>query len=128
MRCLLDTHAFLWWIAGDPRLSATAKAAIGSVTNEVFLSAVSAWEIALLVQLGRLNLVDAPADFVPRHLQRSGIAVLPVQLRHALEIGTLPLLHRDPFDRMLVTQARVEGLSLVTRDVAIAQYEVPIIW
>jgi len=116
MRLLLDTHAFLWWCANDPRLSTKVTAAVGDGDNEVYFSAVSGWEIAIKSRLGRLDLPEAP------------FGVLPITLRHALSDFQLPAVHPDPFDRLLVSQAQVEGLTLVTNDRAMGKYDVATFW
>lgn len=128
MRLLLDTHAFLWWVADDPRLSAPARRSIGAPRNEVFFSAVSAWEIVLRGSLGKTSLPESPDRFVPEQLRDNAFVALPVTVSHALAVGRLPNVHRDPFDRLLIAQAIVEGLRIVTRDEQISKYAVPVIW
>jgi PIN domain nuclease of toxin-antitoxin system len=122
---LLDTHALLWWACGAPRLSRRARQAIGDDTNVVFVSAASAWEIAIKQSLGRLPAARADPF---EALRRTGLAELPVTVEHARATRSLPLLHRDPFDRMLVAQAQLEGLSLVSRDPAVRRYQVTVLW
>ena len=128
MKVLLDTHTFLWWIADSPRLSARAREVIRDSNNELFFSAASGWEIAIKAQLGRLQLPDNLEQFIVDQLSLNTILVLPIQLRHALHVYTLPQHHRDPFDRMLVAQSQVENLPILTTDPQIAQYEVKTIW
>ncbi len=128
MKVLLDTHTFLWWIADSPRLSARAHEVIRDSNNELFFSAASGWEIAIKAQLGRLQLPDNLEQFIVEQLSLNTILVLPIQLRHALHVYTLPQHHRDPFDRMLVAQSQVENLPILTTDPQIAQYEVKTIW
>ena len=128
MRALLDTHTFLWWITDHAQLSHRAKTFMQSGTNELLLSAASAWELAIKTQLGRLQWSESPERFIPKQMALNGITPLPIALHHALHIHTLPGLHRDPFDRMLVAQAQLEHVPLVTADPLIAQYEVKIIW
>ncbi len=128
MRALLDTHTFLWWVTDDPQLSSLARAIIEDGGNELYLSAASAWEIAIKVQTGRLPLPVSPAEFVPQHMQASGFQPMPVQITHALRVYDLPPLHRDPFDRLLVAQALAEGLPIITADPLIRQYESEAIW
>ena len=128
MKVLLDTHTFLWWIIDSPRLSARAREVIRDSDNELFFSATSGWEIAIKAQLGRLQLPDNLEQFIVEQLALNAILVLPIQLRHALHVYTLPQHHRDPFDRMLVAQSQVENLSLLTADPQITQYEVATIW
>lgn len=118
MRLLLDTHAFLWWCADDARLGAVERHAIRDSANEVLLSAVSVWEMAIKQGLGRLRLPEAPSAAVAR----LGIGRLAVAFEHAEATASLPRLHRDPFDRLLVAQARLESLTLVTQDPAIRSY------
>lgn len=128
MRLLLDTHAFLWWITDDPRLTERARAIIADPANELFLSAASGWEISIKFRLGKLSLTEAPEEFVPKHLRSNAIQPLPVSMEHALRVASLPLLHRDPFDRLLVVQSQGEGMVLVTADPLLAQYSVEVQW
>lgn len=128
MRVLLDTHAFLWWIIDDPRLSAPARALMQDPKNTLLLSAVSGWEIAIKANLGRLTLPKDARRFVLEQVAANGIEVLPVHMTHALEVFELPGLHRDPFDRLLIAQARVERLAIVTGDVQLSLYDVRTLW
>jgi PIN domain nuclease of toxin-antitoxin system len=128
MRLLLDTHAFLWWVTDDDRLSAQARAAIGTPDNDVFLSAASAWEIITKSRIGRLPLHEPVDGFIGRHLEENAFQPLSISMRHAFELETLPDLHRDPFDRMLVAQALAEQMPLVTGDEAVRAYPVTTIW
>jgi PIN domain nuclease of toxin-antitoxin system len=128
MKLLLDTCTFLWIVAGAPELSDRARIAFTTPDNEVFLSAVSAWEIAVKHGLGRLPLPAPPSDFVPEMRRRHGIAELPLSEEAVLFLGKLPANHRDPFDRMLICQATVEGLVLLTPDEQIASYPVRTLW
>ena len=118
MRLLLDTHVFLWWCADDSRLGEPERAAIRNGANEVFLSAASVWEMAIKQTLGRLE-IPQPASAVAARL---GIEPLPVSFEHAEATLQLPPLHRDPFDRLLLAQARVESVTLVTRDPQVRAY------
>ncbi len=122
MRLLLDTQVLLWWLADDPSLSAAARGAIAS-EPEVFVSAASAWEIAIKRALGKL---DAPDDLAAT-VAASGFKQLPITFDHAATAGTLPRHHEDPFDRMLVAQARCESLTLVTADKRISRYPVSVL-
>ncbi len=122
MRLLLDTHTFLWWVSDDDRLPTRARRAIGHPRNEVLVSAVSGWEVAVNAQLGRIDLPDPPDRFVPEQLHQNAFGALPVTMSHALAVSRLPNLHRDPFDRLLIAQAMIEQLSLVTGDEQIARY------
>ena len=128
MKLLLDTCTFLWIVAGAPELSDRARRAFTAPDNEVYLSAVSAWEIAVKHGLGRLPLPTPPSDFVPEMRGRHGIAPLALSEEAALLLGKLPSNHRDPFDRMLICQASVGGLVLLTPDEQIASYPVRTLW
>lgn len=122
MRLLLDTHVVIWWLADDPTLSDTLKSVLDS-EPDVYLSPVTVWEIAIKQAAGKIK---EPADLAER-LRNSGFKELSVTSEHAVAAGQLPMIHRDPFDRMLVAQARCAGLMLVTRDADIRKYEVPVI-
>lgn len=128
MRYLLDTHAFLWWIIDDPRLPERARSLIQESSNEIVLSAASSWEMAIKAQLGKLEASGDLAGFVTDHLHRNRFGVLPVHVRHSLAVATLPLLHRDPFDRMLVAQSQLENMPILTGDPLIWQYAVETVW
>jgi len=128
MKVLLDTHAFLWWITDSPKLSARAREVIQDSNNELFFSAASGWEIAIKAQLGRLQLPDNLEQFILEQLSLNAILVLPIQLRHALRVYTLPQYHRDPFDRILVAQSQIENLPILTTDTQITPYTVETIW
>jgi PIN domain nuclease of toxin-antitoxin system len=128
MNALLDTHAFLWWIADDPHLSETARGFIADGTNEVFFSAVSAWEIVVKAAAGRIKLPNPASQFVPHHILQNGFEVLPILLEHTLAVAELPAVHRDPFDRLLIAQAVLEGLAVLSGDAQIGRYPVTVIW
>ena len=128
MKVLLDTHVFLWWITDDPRLSPRAREIIANGANVLFLSAASGWEIAIKTKLGRLRLPDKPERFILKQLESNAIEVLPVQMSHALHVYALPDHHRDPFDRLLIAQAQLEKLPILTADPQISRYEVETIW
>ena len=127
MRLLLDTHVFLW-AAGEPEeLSAPARAAIADAANEVYVSAAVAWEISIKSALGKLTVPAEPAAWFPVRLRSLGFGSLPILPEHALAVGTLPDHHRDPFDRIIIAQAQLEGLQLVTRDPQIQKYPVNVL-
>ena len=128
MKVLLDTHAFLWWIADDPQLSSRARQIMEAADTEPFLSAASGWEIAIKRRLGKLKLPTDLSHFVAEQLHINAIQVLPIQMAHALHVATLPDHHRDPFDRMLVAQSQLELVPILTGDPLIAQYAVTVIW
>jgi PIN domain nuclease of toxin-antitoxin system len=128
MLILLDTHAFLW-AAGDPsRLSTTAAQAFLSSENSVMLSAASIWETAIKLSLGKLTVQRPLAEVVDLARTEQGIRLLPIGPRHALEVESLPMHHRDPFDRLLIAQARCENATIMTRDPAFAAYDVDRLW
>lgn len=124
MRLLLDTHILLWWLADDPALSAAARTAIGDPPSEVFVSAASAWEIAIKHALGRL---EFPIAQMVTILDEAGFTPLGIAMQHGVIAGALPPHHNDPFDRMLVAQAQHEGMTIVTADTMIRRYAVAVL-
>lgn len=128
MRALLDTHTFLWWITDDPQLSPRVREIISNGENELFLSSASGWEIAIKVRLGRLQLSDDLERFIPEQMALNAINGLPIQMSHALRVHGLPAHHRDPFDHLLIAQAQLENLPILTADPQIARYPVKTIW
>jgi PIN domain nuclease of toxin-antitoxin system len=122
MKLLLDTCTFLWIVAGAPELSPRALELFQAPDNEVYLSSASAWEITVKHGLGRLPLPEAPDRFVREMREAHGVAILPIDEESALHVSRLPALHADPFDRMIVSQAIVHGLTILTPDELIAQY------
>jgi PIN domain nuclease of toxin-antitoxin system len=122
MRLLLDTHVLLWWLANQ-LFAGTAWDAIADPANDVQVSVASAWEMAIKRALGKL---DIPND-LEQQISRHGFTILPISLPHALAAGALPRHHTDPFDRMLIAQAQLEALTIVTRDPRFANYGVPIV-
>jgi PIN domain nuclease of toxin-antitoxin system len=128
MRLLLDTHAFLWWVLDDPRLSTTGRELIADPATEVLFSAVSGWEIAIKARTGRLDLPKDVPGFVLDQLRRNRFSVLPIELRHTLRAHGLPEHHRDPFDRLLVAQAEIEAVPLLSRDPLLAAYGIELRW
>ncbi len=123
MKLLLDTHALLWWLADPNSLSDLARLEIADGRNPVFVSAASVWEIVIKRSLVKL---DCP-DTLLESIKDARFAHLPVNLEHAQAVGALPPLHRDPFDRLLVAQCRCEGMTFVTRDKSLADYDVPLL-
>ncbi len=128
MRVLLDTHVFLWWNQGSSELSKKALRILADPANTLILSVASAWEIAIKTQSGKLRLPEDASTYVPVRAAHYGMEILPIHLTHALALQSLPLLHRDPFDRMLVVQSQIEKLPLLTADPAIRSYPVDTIW
>ncbi len=122
MRLLLDTHVVLWWRQDSRRIGRQTRAAIAGA-SAVYVSAASAWEVAIKAAVGRLDL----ADPFESHVEKAGFEPLPITFAHAAEVGRLPPHHADPFDRMLVAQARIERLVLVTHDVNIRAYDVDLL-
>lgn len=126
MRILLDTHVFLWFVAGSRKLPAKLRHAIRDPANEVFLSVVSVWEASIKHATGKLPLPDAPEIYLPTQRQKHRLESLPIDEGSVVELARLSHLHRDPFDRMLVAQAIQHGLSLATVDPILKQYPVSI--
>jgi PIN domain nuclease of toxin-antitoxin system len=128
LKLLLDTHVFLWWLESDARLSRRARDLIADPEVEVFVSVVTVWEIAIKAALGQLEMPVDLGTFLRRQLQSNGFVTLPITFEHAVAVRDLPRHHRDPFDRLLVCQSRIEGLALVSADSAIAGYGADVVW
>jgi PIN domain nuclease of toxin-antitoxin system len=127
MRLLLDTHVFLWYIAGDPRLPAAFRGPIQNSANEVYLSVASVWEAVIKFGIGKLPLPAPPQDYLPRQRERHQIASLPINEATFIDLAKLPLLHRDPFDRILIAQALQHDLTLATVDDEVRAYPVKLL-
>jgi PIN domain nuclease of toxin-antitoxin system len=128
VKVLLDTHVLLWWLAAPERLSTRASQVIGARANTLHWSAASSWEVAIKSALGRIELPSKPRTFLPRVLREQAIEALDITQAHALGVAELPPHHRDPFDRMLVVQARLEKLSILSADEVFERYDVRRIW
>lgn len=128
MRALLDTHVWLWSLAEPARLKAAVQDLIADPSTVLFLSAASAWEIAIKFSLGKLPLPEPPAQYVASRMAAQRIEPLAVSHAHALAVATLPPHHTDPFDRLLVAQSQIEGLHLVTADPRMRPYAIQTIW
>lgn len=128
MKLLLDTCSFLWLVDGHASLSSECRRLCAEPGNELFLSTVSAWEITVKHRLGRLTLAEPPPAYVPKYRRLHDIAVLPLEEEASLHLHRLPSLHKDPFDRMLICQGIVHGLTLLTPDPLITQYPVRTAW
>lgn len=127
MKLLLDTQIFIWWMTEDSRLSPEARHAICDPANELFLSSVSVVEMAVEIRLGRVRVDALPEHFLDRGMVQRQVSELPLTIRHALRLASLPLHHRDRFDRMMPAQATVEGMSLVSLDSQMRPYAVNLI-
>ena len=128
MNFLLDTHTFLWFAAGDTSLSKRARVLIENKENRAFLSAASLWEIAIKVSLKKLELTEPFEKLIPEQLENNGIELLDICISHAATVATLPFHHRDPFDRLLIAQAKVEQIPIISVDKIFDTYKVERIW
>ncbi len=128
MNYLLDTHAFLWWIMGEANLSALARQTLSQASGRVLVSVASLWEMVIKIKLGKLRMPDPFDTYVLRQLQKNRMEILPIHAPHVFETLRLPTHHRDPFDRLLVAQARVEKLTLISGDETLKTYDVKILW
>ncbi|NOT59395.1 MAG: type II toxin-antitoxin system VapC family toxin [Acidobacteria bacterium] len=128
MRLLLDTHAFLWFVLDDPSLSAQARNLIADESNEIEISPATYWEVAIKIGIGKYSLVEPLSDFFERELDANEFRVLPIEPRHVAPLTSLPFHHRDPFDRLIIAQAMVEGISIVSIDAAFDPYPVKRLW
>lgn len=128
MKLLLDTHTFIWSTTGDPRLGPSTLALLADPANDLFLSPVCVYEMAIKVRLGKLDLPLPLPEFVAEGIRRSGLTEYPVLVRHSVAALSLPLHHRDPFDRWLIATAVADDLALVTSDAEIGKYSVAVVW
>ena len=127
MMLLLDTHIFLWYIVGDPKLPRTLAEAISDSFNETYLSVVSVREAVIKHNLGKLPLPGPPAEYLPARRDAHGIATLPVDEGAMRHLADLPTIHRDPFDRLIIAQARQHGMTIVSVDSVFAEYQVSLL-
>jgi len=128
MGALLDTHALIWWVEGDERITPKLRRRLGQPGEDVYVSAATAWEIATKARLGKLKTLKLLLQNFVEAIELLGFVSLPIALRHGYDAGRLPGAHRDPFDRMLAAQARAEGLALVSCDPAFAALGVKTVW
>lgn len=128
MKLLIDTHCWLWLVADPDKIRSDVVDLLVDRGNEVYVSAATAWEIVIKHGLGKLSLPVAPTEYVPQRVAALGHLSLAIEQRHTLRVAELPPHHKDPFDRILVAQAQVEGMHFVTADRLIAAYDVPLIW
>ena len=124
---LLDTHAAIWFFSGDDKISQTAKNAILDLSNRKFISIVSAWEVAIKLCIGKLDINGRTADFI-FDVENNGITILPIKTAYLTALESLPMIHRDPFDRLLVATALAEQMTIITADENIAKYTISHIW
>ncbi len=128
MRYLLDTHAFLWFVLDDQRISKKAKSIIEDSKNKIYFSAASAWEIAIKTKLARLEIKDDFETFIIEQLSINNFVPLSIKISHSLYIKRLPQVHKDPFDRIMIAQSKLEDLPLISKDKDIRKYKVAMIW
>ena len=128
MRLLLDIHSFLWFAGGNDRLSPKARAAIEDMKNAAYLSMASLWEMAIKINIGKLELPKPLGVLVSEQIRENEFAMLRSEVEHFMVYTELPLYHRDPFDRMMIAQAQVENLSVVSKDAAFADYDIDLLW
>ena len=128
MRALLDSHAFIWWVLDAPQLSGRCRTILGDVSNDILMSVASSYEIAYKAERGRLTLPQPPTEYLRDRLAANAFGSLPIELPHALRAATLPAIHGDPIDRIIVAQAQIESIPILTADPAIGRYDVETIW
>ena len=128
MKLLLDTHAFLWYALDDPSLSATAETLIEDPANDKFISPATYWELAIKISVGKYTLVGPYEDFLKRGIDGNGFIVLPIEWRHTACLTNMPFHHRDPFDRIMIAQASVEQMPIVSNDAQFDAYGVQRFW
>ena len=128
MKLLLDTHTFLWFALGDPKLSAAAKLQIDDPTIEKFISPAVYWELAIKISVGKYALHQPYEDFLKDNIDGNGFTILPVEWRHTARLTNMPFHHRDPFDRLIIAQAMAEKMAIVSADPAFDAYGVQRIW
>jgi PIN domain nuclease of toxin-antitoxin system len=128
MKVLLDTCAFIWLVTDDPKLSELAKEIFLDTDNELLLSAVTGFEIAVKYSLGKLHLTEPPKEFIANRMQANALTELPVSMAHALALQNMPLHHKDPFDRLLVAQAMVNKIPLLSADQQLSAYAIERLW
>ena len=128
MNLLLDTHTFLWFIAGDSSLSKAARSAIEDLNNNLYLSVASVWDLAIKVSIDKLELSEPFETFIPEQLAENGIELLDISVEHAAQIVSMPFHHRDPFDRLIAAQANVEKMTLLSVDGVFDSFGINRLW
>lgn len=126
MKVLIDTHVFLWFMEGVRLKQNARKFLSDTVKNEIFVSYATGWEISIKYGVGKLKLPDVPEIWFPDRIRRAGFLLLPIELQHMLRVHNLPPIHKDPFDRLLISQSNAENLLLITEDPNFAKYQVKI--
>ena len=124
MKYLLDTHIFIWWVLDNPKLSDNHKATIANTSNLIYLSSASTWEMIIKSSIGKINLPEQADIFIKKQLDLNNFHLLDIKIDHTFEILKLPFIHKDPFDRILISQARYEEMILITDDIEIKKYDV----
>lgn len=125
---LLDTHTILWWLFDDPKLSAKAKKIISAPSHHIFVSSVSAWEISIKHRLGKLPEIGDIIEKFTHYIRKERFEMLPITVEHGLLAGSLSGEHKDPFDRMLIAQAKTEHFTIITTDQVFKKFDVPVVW
>ncbi len=128
MKVLLDTHAFLWAITDDPKLSAKGRELFTASDSDLFLSVASVWEVLTKVQIGKLPMPKETGAYLKEQIAKTNVQVLPIQMTHVLRLERMPLHHRDPFDRILIAQSLEEGFPILTADPLLKDYPAALIW
>jgi PIN domain nuclease of toxin-antitoxin system len=128
MKYLLDTHAFLWFVTDDRRISPKARKIIKDKSNEIYFSAVSAWEMSIKIRLGRLTIEGDLEPFIVKQLAENSFTALSITIFHSIYTSKLPEIHKDPFDRMIIAQSITENMALLSKDKNIKKYKVPLVW
>jgi PIN domain nuclease of toxin-antitoxin system len=128
MRYLLDTHAFLWFVLDDKRISTEAKSIIADSKNTIYFSAASAWEMAIKTKLARLKIIGDIEPFIIEQLSTNSFVPLSITISHALYTERLPQIHKDPFDRIIIAQSKLEDLPLISKDKKVRKYKVTMVW
>lgn len=128
MQALLDNHAFLWWNTDDKRLTSNAREFISNSDNIIFVSVISAWEIVIKFNLGKLPLPESPKLYIPSRINYYEFQILTVKMNHVIQVSELKNHHKDPFDRLLIAQSKVENVPIMTADPKMSLYDVDIIW
>jgi PIN domain nuclease of toxin-antitoxin system len=128
MKLMLDTHAFIWWDSEPAKLSSQALALCQDPANQLLLSVASVWEMQIKLQLGKLTIRIPLADVITHQQQTNNVDIVPITLTHVLTLDGLPSYHKDPFDRLIIAQAMVEGIAVISNDPMFAHYPIKLIW